>query len=92
MTETSTIQKSPSDEIAPAMWDEAGWLPCWLSVELPVHNFSVRDLLELAAGSLVETESKCGQDTPLRANGWQIGWVEFEQIGDSLGVRLTELL
>ena len=79
-------------EIPAALWEEAGWLPCALSVELSVRNFSVRDLLELSAGSLVETHWKCGEDAPLRVNGWQVGWVEFEQMGESLGVRLTELL
>jgi flagellar motor switch protein FliN len=79
-------------EIPAELWEEAGWLPCGLSVELPVPRLSVRDLLELSVGSLVETECKSGEDAPLLVNGHQIGWVEFEQIGDSLGVRLTELL
>jgi flagellar motor switch/type III secretory pathway protein FliN len=79
-------------DIPIALWEEAGWLRCGVSVELTVHNFSVRDLLELAVGSLVESEWKSGEDAPLRVNGWQVGWVEFEQMGESLGVRLTELL
>jgi flagellar motor switch/type III secretory pathway protein FliN len=84
--------ESPHPDVSVALWDEAGWLPCELSVELPVHGFSVRDLLELTAGSLVQTAWKNSEDAPLRVNGWQIGWVEFELIGESLGVRLTELL
>jgi flagellar motor switch/type III secretory pathway protein FliN len=83
---------SPQPEIPAELWEEAGWLPCGISVELPVQRLSVRDLLELSVGSLVETAWKSGEDAPLRVNGYQIGWVEFEQIGDSLGVRLTELL
>jgi len=27
-----------------AVWEEAGWLGCEVSVELPVHGFTVRDL------------------------------------------------
>jgi flagellar motor switch/type III secretory pathway protein FliN len=61
-------------------------------VELPVRGLTVRDLLELSAGSLVQTEWNSGQDAPVRVNGRQIGWVEIEQMGDLLGVRLTELL
>jgi flagellar motor switch/type III secretory pathway protein FliN len=79
-------------EITAAQWDEAGWLPCLITVELPVKNFSVRDLLGLSAGSLVQTEWRSAVDAPLRVNGWQIGWAEFEQMGELLGVRLTELL
>jgi flagellar motor switch/type III secretory pathway protein FliN len=52
----------------------------------------VRDLLELSIGSLVQTEWKSGQDAPLSVNGRQVGWVEIEQMGELLGVRLTELL
>ena len=92
MAEISGVTGAPAVVIPAAVWDEAGWLPCRLSVELPVHGFSVRDLLELSVGSLVETVSKSGDDAPLRVNGWQIGWVELEQIGESLGIRLTELL
>lgn len=78
--------------IPAAVWDEAAWLPCVISVELPVKGLSVRDLLGLSAGSLVQTDWRSGVDAPLRVNGSQIGWVEFEQIGELLGVRLTELL
>jgi flagellar motor switch/type III secretory pathway protein FliN len=63
-----------------------------MSCEIPIDSFSVRDLLELTVGSLVETECKSGEDVPLCVNGQQIGWVEFEQMGASLGIRLTELL
>ena len=92
MTEKAPTSGPPQPDIPIALWEEAGWLPCNMSIELPVHGFSVRDLLELSVGSLVETEWKSGEDAPLRVNGWQIGWVEFEQMGESLGVRLTELL
>jgi flagellar motor switch/type III secretory pathway protein FliN len=88
----ATAPGSPQPDISLALWEEAGWLPCEMSVELPVHAFSVRDLLELSVGSLVETKWKGGEDAPLRVNGWQIGWGEFEQMGESLGVRFTELL
>ena len=92
MSATSAIVEKPDVEIPAELWEEAGWLPCTLCVEFPVRGFSVRDLLELSMGSLVETQFKVGEDAPLHANGWQMGWVEFEQMGESLGVRLTELL
>jgi flagellar motor switch/type III secretory pathway protein FliN len=31
------------------------------------------------------------RDVPLRVNGNVIGWSEFEVVGDTLAVRLTEL-
>jgi len=37
------------------MWDEVGWLPCVVSVDLPLRSFTVRTLLQLEAGAVVES-------------------------------------
>ena len=84
------IPKEISD-FSPDLWEQAGWLQCQLSVELPVPQFTVRDLLRLAAGSVVETQWKSGHDVPLLANRRQIGWVEFEAVGEALAVLLSAL-
>lgn len=68
-----------------------GWFPCLLSLEVPVSRFTVRDLLRLRVGSIVETSSHHASDIPLRANGLLIGWTEFEVIGNRVAVRITEL-
>jgi flagellar motor switch/type III secretory pathway protein FliN len=67
-----------------------GWLPCQLSLEIPVTHFTVGDLLRLSKGSIVETGCQYTSDIPLRANGLLIGWTEFEVIRDRLAVRITE--
>ena len=67
------------------------WLPCQLSLEIPVTKFTVGDLLRLGKGSIVETACHYTSDVPLRANGLLIGWTEFEVIGNRLAVRITEL-
>jgi flagellar motor switch/type III secretory pathway protein FliN len=67
-----------------------GWLPCQLSLEIPVTGFTVGDLLRLSKGSIVETACQYTSDIPLRANGLLIGWTEFEVIRDRLAVRITE--
>ena len=86
-----TSGSAPS-AVPAALWEQAGWLDCQLSVELPLHKFTVRDLLQLTVGSIVETNWKNGDDMPLRANRRQIAWVEFEALGDALAVRVTELV
>ena len=70
--------------------DTMPWLPCILSVELPVVRFTISDLLALTKGSIVETASHHTSDVPLRVNQLLIGWTEFEVIGDQLTVRITE--
>lgn len=71
--------------------EKFGWLPCQLSLEIPIVNFSVGDLLRLQKDSIVETACLSTSDIPLRANGLLIAWAEFEVIGNRLALRMTEL-
>jgi flagellar motor switch/type III secretory pathway protein FliN len=70
--------------------DSMPWLPCTLSLELPVVRFTIGDLLTLTTGSVVATSCHQTSDVPLRVNGLLIGWTEFEVIDDRLAVRVTE--
>lgn len=70
--------------------DGMGWLPCQVSVELPVVRFTIGNLLALTKGSVVETACNQTSDVPLRVNRLLIGWTEFEVIGDRLAVRITD--
>lgn len=70
--------------------DSMPWLPCTLTLEVPVVRFTIRDLLALKEGSIVETASHHTSDVPLRVNQLLIGWTEFEAVEDRLAVRMTE--
>ena len=72
-------------------WTSVLDLPCQLTVEVPVPGFKVRDLLYLAADAVVETGCKPSSHVPVRVNGQLIAMAEFEVIGETLAVRLTEL-
>jgi flagellar motor switch/type III secretory pathway protein FliN len=72
--------------------DSVPWLPCTLTLEVPVVNFTIGDLLSLKKGSIVETACHHTSDVPLRVNQLLIGWTEFEVVGDRLAVRITEQL
>jgi len=89
--ETPSPQPAPASAIPSDRMEEFAWLPCQLSVEIPVRRFTVGDLLSLKKGSIVETACHHASDVPLRANGLLIGWTEFEVIGTHLTVRITEL-
>jgi len=92
MAEAALATSPATSGISPELWEEAGWFPCNVSVDLPLNGFTVRDLLQLSIGSVVETKWKTGEDLPVRANQRQIGWVEFEALGEFLAFRLTELI
>jgi flagellar motor switch/type III secretory pathway protein FliN len=72
-------------------WKRVLGLPCEFIVDLPVPGFKIADLLKMRKGSVINAHWRVGQDVPLRLNGTLIGWSEFEVVGDSLAVRLTEL-
>ena len=76
------VEKDPLDSMP--------WLPCTLSLDVPVVRFTIGDLLMLAKGSIVETACHHTSDVPLRVNQLLIGWTEFEVIGDRLAVRITD--
>lgn len=66
------------------------WLPCTLTLDVPVVQFTIGDLLALREGSVVETACHHTSDVPLRVNHLLIGWTEFEVVGDRLAVRITD--
>jgi flagellar motor switch/type III secretory pathway protein FliN len=74
----------------------AGWqaiqdVPCWLTAEIPVSGFTVRDLLLLQPESVVNSKQSTRGKVALLANGSLIARAEFEVINNRLGVRFTEL-
>lgn len=71
--------------------DELPWLPLTLTVEIPVPGFTVEDLMNLRAGSIVKTLHQSSSDVPLRVNGKLIAWAKFEVDGEILASRITEL-
>jgi flagellar motor switch/type III secretory pathway protein FliN len=79
-------------EYSEELWEQAGLLPCVLSVDVPLKEFRVRDLLRLEAGAIVESKGVNGADVPVFVNTRLIGWAEFEVVGQRLAVRLTELI
>lgn len=70
--------------------DSMPWLPCTLTLEVPVVHFTIADLLALKEGSVVETACHHTSDVPLRVNQLLLGWTEFEAVEDRLAVRMTE--
>ena len=85
------VPKTVPVAVPEELWDEANWLPCLLSVDLPVQSFTVGELLRLEPGVVLETKNANSADVPVVVNLRRIGWAEFEVVGQRLGVRITEL-
>ncbi len=72
-------------------WGATVWLPCQLTLDLPVPAFTVGDLLRLQKTDVIDTKWSQSKDIPLRVNGKLIAWTEFDVVGERLAVRLTDL-
>lgn len=66
-------------------------LPVELDVAVPVRDFRVRDLLNLAHGEVISTQWLNGEDMPIQAGKVQLAWAEFEVVETRLAVRVTRL-
>jgi flagellar motor switch protein FliN/FliY len=73
------------------LWSSFQQLPCYITLELPVPRFTVRQILDLKVGAVVDTQWSQATDLPLRVNGELLAWSEFEIVDDRYGVRITEL-
>ena len=71
--------------------DVLPWLPCTLALDVAVVQFTVRALLDLAPGDILETSCHQSMDIPLRVNGLLLAWTEFEVVGERLAARITDL-
>jgi flagellar motor switch/type III secretory pathway protein FliN len=72
-------------------WARCADLGCEFTVEVPLPAVRIADLVRLTAGSVVDSHWKVGSDVPARVNGVVIAWGEFEVVGSTLAIRITDL-
>ena len=65
--------------------------PMRLVLEVPVVGFTVRTLMELHPGMIVETVATYSEDVALQVNGQVLGPAKFDVTGQTLAVRLREV-
>lgn len=66
------------------------WLPCLATADIPVAGFTVRDLLRLQKGTIVQTMLRVTNSVPIHVNNVILGTGQLEVIDDRLAVRITE--
>ena len=77
---------------AETTWNHVKGLLCKLSVEIPIQHFTVRQLLDLAPGTILNTHYEESSHVPVIVNGQLIARGEFDIVDDTLVIRLTELV
>ena len=63
-----------------------------LTVEVGGTRISIRDLLKLNEGSVIELDRLAGEHLDILVNGTLLAKGEIVLIGESLGIRFTEII
>ena len=67
-------------------------IPVQLTVELGRTKISIRNLLQLAHGSVVELEGLAGEPMDVLVNGTLIAQGEVVVVNEKFGIRLTDIV
>ena len=67
-------------------------IPVHLTVELGRTKISIRNLLQLAHGSVVELDGLAGEPMDVMVNGTLIAQGEVVVVNDKFGIRLTDII
>ncbi|PCF94016.1 flagellar motor switch protein FliN [Vreelandella nigrificans] len=95
--------KPASDEIFRPLSPESGTaqsrdlemimdIPVKLTVELGRTKLTIKQLLELAQGSVIELEGLAGEPMDILINGYLIAQGEVVVVEDKYGIRITEII
>ena len=67
-------------------------IPVTLSVELGRTRMTIRELLDLAQGSVVELDGLAGEPMNILINGYLIAQGEVVVVEDKYGIRITDII
>ena len=67
-------------------------IPVQLTVELGRTKMTIKSLLQLAQGSVVELTTMAGEPMDVLINGFLIAQGEVVVVNDRLGIRLTDII
>ncbi|ASK20971.1 MULTISPECIES: flagellar motor switch protein FliN [unclassified Halomonas] len=97
------VAKPASDEVFRPLSAESGHaesrdlemimdIPVKLTVELGRTKLTIKQLLELAQGSVIELEGLAGEPMDILINGYLIAQGEVVVVEDKYGIRITEII
>ncbi len=93
--EQATLEKFNDEPVAPANVDNLDAIldiPISLSVEIGQTSISIRNLLQLNQGSVVELDRMAGEHLDVMVNGTLVAHGEVVVVNDKSGIRLTDVI
>ena len=106
-TESASELQGPADQVSPAPFanfsptgaSTAGNdinmildIPVQLTVELGRTRIPIKNILQLAQGSVVELEAMAGEPMDVLVNGYLIAQGEVVVVNEKFGIRLTDIV
>ncbi len=86
------IQSAPAGHTSPVDIDRILDMPVQLTVELGRTSITIKNLLQLAQGSVVELDGLAGEPMDVLVNGCLIAQGEVVVVNDKFGIRLTDIV
>jgi len=86
------LSGEPPQPGAPGRIDVILDIPVQLTVELGRTRIPIRDLLQLAQGSVIELDRLAGEPMDVLVNGCLIAQGEVVVVNDKFGIRLTDVI
>ncbi len=83
---------APGKSAAPNDIDMILDIPVQLTVELGRTKIAIKNLLQLAQGSVVELDGLAGEPMDVFVNGCLIAQGEVVVVNDKFGIRLTDII
>ena len=107
MAEQTAAESTPAEPAKPHVFEKFGAIgaatgqndldmildiPVQLTVELGRTKMPIKNLLQLAQGSVVELAGMAGEPLDVLINGFLIAQGEVVVVNDKLGIRLTDII
>ncbi len=92
---TSVFQEFGAPASKPKMANDIEFIldiPVQMTVELGRTKIAIRNLLQLAQGSVVELDGLAGEPMDVLVNGCLIAQGEVVVVNDKFGIRLTDII
>jgi len=87
-----TLEAAPEEPADPSSLGLLADVELELTVELGQSRRSLREILEMGPGSVMELDKHAGETVDLLVNGQLVAKGEVVVIGENYGVRITELI
>ncbi|WP_332778028.1 flagellar motor switch protein FliN [Polaromonas sp.] len=86
------LQGSTGSDIAKADIDRVLDVPVQLTAELGRTRITIKNLLQLSQGSIVELDGLAGEPMDVFINGYLIAQGEVVVVNEKFGIRLTDII